>query len=230
MSAIVVWIGSGVLLGLASAPHCLGMCGPLAVAVSAGAKGAGWRSPAAYQVGRTLSYAILGAVAGGLGARAADALDVPWARAGLSWAMALAFAFAAWGLWRSGRGRESFVQLRLQRFDGSPRRSALVATTFGALSALLPCGALWAALLVAATSGSAIHGAALLFGFVAASGVALFLASIYAQRLTASVRRHARVLAAVCIVAAVVLAARPVKAIFMAPKPTASCCAMGEHP
>ena len=60
---VSLWVAclTGAAAGLASTPHCLGMCGPLAaIACASKTHGGFWR----YQLGRTISYAVAGALAG----------------------------------------------------------------------------------------------------------------------------------------------------------------------
>ncbi|KAA5541163.1 sulfite exporter TauE/SafE family protein [Adhaeribacter rhizoryzae] len=63
----MVW--AGFLMGLLGSFHCLGMCGPIAVALPVG-KGSGWQFVAGrllYNGGRIITYAGLGLVAGAFG-------------------------------------------------------------------------------------------------------------------------------------------------------------------
>ena len=63
----MVW--AGLLMGLLGSFHCLGMCGPIAVALPVG-KGTGWQFVAGrvlYNGGRIITYAGLGLVAGAFG-------------------------------------------------------------------------------------------------------------------------------------------------------------------
>lgn len=67
---------AGAVAGLASIPHCAGMCGPPAAFACSRKPAHG--APLRYQVGRTASYAVAGAVAGGLGGALASNLSGPW--------------------------------------------------------------------------------------------------------------------------------------------------------
>jgi uncharacterized protein len=63
----MVW--AGLLMGLLGSFHCLGMCGPIAVALPVG-KGSGWQFVTGrflYNGGRIITYAGLGLVAGAFG-------------------------------------------------------------------------------------------------------------------------------------------------------------------
>lgn len=57
------------MIGLLGSVHCIGMCGPLAFAVPSLQKGAGWLllDKALYQIGRILSYCLLGLIIGLIG-------------------------------------------------------------------------------------------------------------------------------------------------------------------
>jgi len=50
---------AGLMLGMAGSLHCIGMCGPLVLMMPSG-----WLGTVVYHVGRTLTYALLGLIAG----------------------------------------------------------------------------------------------------------------------------------------------------------------------
>lgn len=64
---MILW--AGFAIGLMGSLHCVGMCGPLAFAVPISEKGiwSRWASVLAYQIGRAVVYALLGAVSGLVG-------------------------------------------------------------------------------------------------------------------------------------------------------------------
>jgi sulfite exporter TauE/SafE len=202
------------LLGSA---HCAAMCGGFACVFAGGAKDARARlaAHAAYHGGRLLAYAALGAAAGLLGAAVdklgawagiergasivAGALMVLWGAAALR---------KAWSGARSGAGRRA-------RAGATARRSAPVvvaapaallragfgrvrdwppasrALAIGLLSALLPCGWLFAFVTTAAGTAHALSGALAMAAFwagtvplLAGVGVAIQSASgVFARRL-----------------------------------------------
>ena len=67
MGPMLASITAGLVAGVSSVPHCMGMCGPLVAGVCSGP-----RDGAAYQVGRTVSYSVLGAVAGAVAGNAIE--------------------------------------------------------------------------------------------------------------------------------------------------------------
>jgi len=176
---------TALLMGLAGGPHCTAMCG----AACAGVVRVGRQpkmSPLMFQAGRLLGYSAAGAVA-------AQAVQ------GLAWMTAHTAALKpawtlfhvgvlAWGLmllvlarqpeWVSHAGRG--VWLRVRPLAGA--RGGVF--TAGALWALMPCGLLYSALLVASLSGGAADGALAMALFAAGSG--LWLAA--APRLLQKVR------------------------------------------
>src|SRR4029077_815079 len=93
-------LGAALLLGFAASGHCIAMCGGISAALGlATGKRADGRSRAtlvvAYQVGRTLSYAIAGALVGGALGFIVDWLDYDAVRESLRAMSALALVVAA---------------------------------------------------------------------------------------------------------------------------------------
>lgn len=216
MSALWITLAAGALAGLASAPHCFAMCGPLALfAVTGGARGSTpWRV-ARYQLGRLLSYVTLGAIAGSSGGAITAALPPRATAVALSLVVAGAMLFAALRLVRPAR-RATLVPLRRTR-GRPPLASRLLACAprepawIGAVSALLPCGTLYAAVLIAAGSGTGSAGAAAMGAFAITSGLGLLASAALGERARASLFGR-RVLAGVLVVGALVALMRPLLA------------------
>lgn len=220
---------AGAAAGLASMPHCAAMCGPLAGFACTRSSFAGRvQGPLFYQLGRSVGYALLGALVGAFGGAAAASLSGPWATAVLSWTFAAALLVVGTKLFRRtmparppvmkiGRGRpEPSVVSRL--VARMPQHPAL----FGLLTGLLPCGALAAALLLAAGTASPWAGALLMLVFSATSGLALLGVGLLAQKAGRSMNPWVlRVTAVVLLVGAVVLIVRPLAGLRGEP---ASCC------
>ncbi len=151
---------AALILGLAGSLHCAGMCGPLALALPHPGRGmAGFvAGRVLYQLGRILTYALLGTASGAMGQSLAMAGIQRWVSlaAGvlvLSGLMATAWdAPAAW----LGRGT-----MRVKGWLGwSLRRRTLGSlVVLGMVNGLLPCGLVYAAAVVAATAGGAMAGA-----------------------------------------------------------------------
>lgn len=153
--------------GLVTSLHCVGMCGPLAclLAPARGERADMATVHTAYHGSRLASYAVLGAVAGGVGAAPAAFFDTTFARV-LPWVMVVYFVFVALKLGhRLPRlallGR---VQMALRGWVRG-RPAAQVAATMGAATPLLPCGPLYFLIAMAGFAGSAARGAELLLAF-----------------------------------------------------------------
>ncbi|MFK7984899.1 MAG: sulfite exporter TauE/SafE family protein [Sandaracinaceae bacterium] len=210
------------LLGLASIPHCTAMCGPLAVYANSGPRGA-W----GYHLGRAVAYLLLGSVAGVFGATLSEALPTRVAGALFSWTLAASLAWTAYRLWQrngAGGGEAPLVALgRNKRTPGLAERAFQVLprhpVTIGLLTGILPCGALYSALLVAASADGVVGGAAAMGVFGATSAVGLIVMGGVASQIRKRIhagrdsRVLGRVLAAGLLVGALVLAVRPISTL-----------------
>jgi sulfite exporter TauE/SafE len=205
-------IASGLVAGAASAPHCLGMCGPLAVFAAGSAPTRDHARIARHQLGRLLAYAALGAVAGGSGGAIVRALAPGWVSLALAILLAIGMSIAAIRLVRPARaaarplsiGTRPRTPLVVRVLGRLPREPMLI----GALSALLPCGALYAALVIAASAGTSAIGAATMAAFAVTSGIGLLAAGWIARRASSPRARHT--IAALLAVGAMIVVARPV--------------------
>jgi sulfite exporter TauE/SafE len=208
---------AGAAAGLASVPHCTAMCGPLAAYACSGRPGASGQ--ARYQLGRFVSYSVLGGIAGAVGGVTAVSLPGPWGSALLSWSLALGLGLAAFRLWR--RPDQPLVSLRKKEeatteSSGSAALQALGRHPFfvGLGTALLPCGALAAAVLIAASTGALVLGALSMLAFAVVSGVGLVGATWLFERFARRPRpATSRVLAVVLALGAIMFVIRPVHAL-----------------
>lgn len=215
LSQVSLALLAGATAGLGSIPHCTLMCGPLS-AYACREAGHGNRQ-LRYQSGRWLSYALLGALSGSFGQVVSSTLPGPWAGAILSWTLALGLGAVAFRLWQ--RPSQAYVQLGTRQ-EPSPAESwigrslrALADRPFllGFATALLPCGALVAAALIAASTGTPAAGAASMLAFALVSGLGLLGASWLARRANrAQPPASTRLLAAVMGVGAVLFLIRPI--------------------
>ena len=153
------------LAGLAASPHCALMCGPMAALGGRGlATGSPRQALLLTQAGRVLGYATLGALAGASGQWLMQLL--PALATGRLLQAAAAVASLALGLWLLlGKGR-------LAGCCASRSGASLPPLLRGLLWAALPCGVLYAVLLLAMLTASARDGA-LLAGAFALGGAPL---------------------------------------------------------
>lgn len=208
---------AGAAAGLASVPHCTAMCGPLAAYACSGRPGASGQGR--YQLGRFTSYSALGGVAGAVGGATAVSLPGAWGGALLSWSLALGLGLAAFRLWR--RPDQPLVPLRTKQEARSESRGSRALQALGRHpffvgigTALLPCGALAAAVLIAASTGTAVLGSLSMLAFAVVSGVGLVGAAWVFERFSRRPRpATSRILAVVLALGAVMFVIRPVHAL-----------------
>jgi len=162
---------SATLLGLFGGLHCIGMCGGISASLAGalpqpGAVGATLRAQLGYNIGRILSYAVAGALAGGLGLSVLALLGP----VGITALRVFAGLFlVAAGLYLSGwwmgmarverAGSKAWRHIapfarRLRPLDRPWKLLAL-----GAIWGWLPCGLVYAALAGAVAAGGAFEGA-----------------------------------------------------------------------
>lgn len=193
-------ITGGFLLGLFGGLHCIGMCGGIASALAGGGQGGpvGHReigTQLLYSAGRISSYAVAGAIAGGLGWSLLSLLGADASRALRIFAGAFLIAaglyLAGWwlGLARLERigahlwRHISPLSKRLQPLDRAWKRFAA-----GAVWGWLPCGLVYAALAGASASGGAAAGAAMMIAFGVGTLPALLAAGTLSQAIQSRIR------------------------------------------
>lgn len=161
---------AAVAMGVAASPHCVVMCGSPCAALTRGGRG----DTLGFHAGRIAGYAAGGAVAAAsVAALGAWTRDLPALRP--IWLL-VHLAFLGLGLWWLLAGamprvlvRDTATPIRFVRPGGRPLRAGLAGVAWVAW----PCGALQAALLLAALSDSALGGALVMACFAVASMPAL---------------------------------------------------------
>lgn len=151
------------LTGLAGSLHCVGMCGPIALALPGG-QSRGWRYLSGrllYNVGRVTTYAALGGVISLLGVASALFELQQWVSI-VAGGLLLLFAGRTW--WRNAKGGVAksgpFFQWWTRQMSNLMRYGhgrGLFA--IGIINGLLPCGFVYLGLFQAALSGSVAEGA-----------------------------------------------------------------------
>lgn len=228
-----MWLAivAGASAGLASVPHCVSMCGPLVAYANANGRSS---DSLAYGSGRLLSYLGLGALAGAFGQFIIVWVRSEWAAALTSWSLALAFGWLAYRFWRpeAPRPNDSPIPLQLKK----PNRVAVRLQRHrpflvGIATGFLPCGALAAALLIAAAGGSWQAGAVSMASFAIVSGVGLvitgWLMTRLRQRTTlASSPWPMRTLAVILALGSLLFVIRPLS---VWSQPEATCHSHADH-
>jgi sulfite exporter TauE/SafE len=204
-------------LTLAASIHCVGMCGGFVLAVAAGRRGA-WRlvgHQAQLQLGKAVSYAFLGALAGAFGSAVLGSPVFTWGARALALVAAVALGAAGLsllGLRGSGESRIASRLAPLWSKVTGPLLSARPAgfpLVVGMAMGLLPCPLVYAGLAAAAASGSPGAGAAILAGVALGTLPALAIVAASGTAFSLGMRRTlARVAGVVLLAAAVVTLAR----------------------
>ncbi len=174
MTSLVAAAGAGLVGSL----HCAGMCGPLALAGCTRAQRIHLVDLGGYGLGRLIAYGTLGAVFGHGGQLLADAIALEILQVVALAAVALgALVKGASVLWGLRRPANLVPTSRLATAEsGSGGLLAAIAPyiprrglALGLATGLLPCGLLAGAWALAAASGSAPSGAAVMAVFWAAT-------------------------------------------------------------
>ena len=169
------------LMGVVGGPHCLAMCGAACLGVSRWPTRSALHNLLLFQLGRILGYASLGALAA-TSMTSLGWLSVQSAAFRPIWSMVhvAAVLFGLLLLWRGEQPvwlTQTAHQL-WQRVASPAKREALQQRAYGPLLlgmawALLPCGLLYSALMVALFSGSPEQGALVMMMFALGGGLML---------------------------------------------------------
>ena len=186
--------------GLLGSAHCLGMCAGISGLFAVGANVASLRSrfplALAYNVGRVLSYAVLGAVVASIGSVAVDAVQrlespVRLASGVLIIIVGLQVAFN----WRALTALENLGAVVWNRV--APRAKGLLpantlfkAAGLGLIWGWLPCGLVYSALLLAATTAAPVSGALVMICFGIGTLPAMIASGLSASKLAAFMSRN----------------------------------------
>jgi sulfite exporter TauE/SafE len=180
MNSALVWTAA--LMGLAGGPHCLAMCGAACLGLGQAAAPRSTQALLLFQFGRVLGYGLLGALAAsslqGLGWLSVHsaALRPVWSLIHVA-AMLLGLLLlwrAEQPLWLQGTARSVWARVRTWNARWQLRADRGTPLVMGVLWALLPCGLLYSALMVAALAGGALEGALVMVAFVAGSALVLW--------------------------------------------------------
>ncbi len=198
----VLTLGAACLLGLAASGHCLVMCGGISSALGlATAKARAGRPRATllscYQLGRITSYALAGLLFAGILGGVVAVLDIEAVRRTLRALSALALLLGALVVFGRVRDPGYAIGLRLwPKLSAFGRRlfpitSVPRAFAFGMVWGWMPCGFVYAVLLIATLQLDAARGAMTMAAFGLGTAPALLIASFSAHRLAGFVAKPA---------------------------------------
>lgn len=185
---------SALVLGLISSFHCVGMCGPLALALPVAhlGKGSQMVSLALYNLGRVITYGSLGLVFGLAGRKLYLAGFQQWFSIGAGLLMlVLAFQYfirkrSVQPVWLNGFHRQ--VQTWMQRSLQSKHLSGYL--FLGMANGLLPCGMVYLAIAGALTTTQVYQGVLFMVYFGAGTLPAMMALGMFGLRADLNVRRR----------------------------------------
>lgn len=162
------------VVGLLGGVHCIGMCGGVVTALSAGSRTPpSWPVQLSFNFGRIAVYALAGAAAGAAGSMALFVGDVLPVQLALY--LFANLMLAGLGLYLLGVTRYIAVLERIGSHVWRvvrpltklflPANTAPRALALGALWGWMPCGLVYSILATALVTGDAVHGAAVMFAF-----------------------------------------------------------------
>ena len=188
-----VLLPAAFLAGLFGGAHCIGMCGAVVILYEQqGSRVGSWRRRLSYNIGRLGFYALLGAVAGAGGAVLTKISGINtglFILRFLAGALVIAIGLNLLFNWSATRFLEQAGAKIWQRLSPLAKHVLPVATSGRALGAgflwgALPCGLVYSAVALAATSGSTAGGAAVMLAFWCGTLPALLFAGASAAKLS----------------------------------------------
>ncbi|MDN3667784.1 sulfite exporter TauE/SafE family protein [Echinicola jeungdonensis] len=170
----MIW--TAIVLGFVSSFHCVGMCGPIALAIGSLNKRGYWARKLAYNLGRTMTYSLLGLAIGFLGV----GFEMAGMQQGLS--IGLGIIMIIFAIFYS-KGEKLMAGLGLFQFVGKlknylgywiKRGGAVSFFVTGFLNGLMPCGMVYMALMAALAQGNPL-GSSLYMAFFGIGTIPLLL-------------------------------------------------------
>ena len=151
--------------GLFTSVHCIAMCGGINLSQSVGASGTvknNLRNPLLYNLGRVISYTVIGGIVGGIGSvlflsETVKAILLSLAAVGM---LLMGLSMLGWLPWWLTPRMPRFLAVRIGK-SGAGKGPLVV----GLLNGFMPCGPLQAMQLYALATGSVLTGALSMFLF-----------------------------------------------------------------
>lgn len=189
------FIISGLILGLITSFHCVGMCGPIAIALPlhGSSKGQKVFGGVLYNLGRTLTYVIMGMVFGSLGQGLGALGFQKWVSIITGVLMISTVFFPSifkmdLGFERKGFSLINQVKLGLRKLFST--KSYLSLFVIGVLNGLLPCGPLYSALIISTGSGSILNSVLFMLMFGLGTIPLLLLVTIIGNFVSIKIRKN----------------------------------------
>jgi len=186
------WIalGSAFMIGFVGSLHCVGMCGPIALALPLGQKKAFQKivGIGLYNFGRIITYSLLGAIFGLIG----KGFSIVGLQQNLSIAIGVVMLLSVFlkGTFEANFGvlnrLVNFIKIRLSRFFKTP--TLLNLSYIGLFNGLLPCGLVYVAIFGSLLSDSITHAILYMIAFGLGTVPLMFVTSVVGSWTTASIK------------------------------------------
>jgi sulfite exporter TauE/SafE len=196
---------SALMLGLMGSFHCVGMCGPIAIALPL--KNDSWFSRifggVLYNLGRAITYALMGLVFGLVG----QGLKLGGFQQWVSIIMGAVMVLSVFFPWLF-RGRVNFDKIVGKYVSGLKTRFGYLFSArsyqslliIGLLNGLLPCGLVYMAIAGAIATANVVHGILFMFVFGLGTLPLLLLVSLAGNVISTGLRNKVRKIIPVVIV------------------------------
>lgn len=187
------WLVTALLIGFSGSFHCVGMCGPIALSLPIGNKSISTRSLGIilYNLGRALTYGIMGLVVGFIGVGFSLAGFQEWTTIIIGAFMILMVIFpgiySKINIGTNKIGLLDNVKSELGKLFKSQRTISLF--IIGLLNGLLPCGLVYMALAAAMATGTFYEAAMFMVVFGLATAPMMFVVSFAGSLLSVSFRK-----------------------------------------
>ena len=188
------FIVAALTLGLIGSFHCVGMCGPIALAIPLNNQSWFTKTMGAslYNIGRAITYAIMGAIFGLVSKGFAIAGFQKWISILMGAIMVLSVLFPSLYKNRFDFDKKAFSFIgKLKLKLGNLLRKKTYGSLFliGLLNGLLPCGLVYMAIAGALATGSSVSGALFMFIFGIGTLPMLFAISILGNSISLKLRK-----------------------------------------
>jgi sulfite exporter TauE/SafE len=189
---------AGLIFAFVGSLHCVGMCGPIALALSAPDTGRVRFvvGRLLYNGGRTVTYMLLGVVAGSIGK------TVALAGVQQILSIVLGVILVLFGLFPFLQSRlvprvpafGNFTRSLSQKLGGLlGQRSFPALVLVGILNGLLPCGFVYLALAASVTTGEILRSVVFMAGFGIGTIPVMFAVSLLGKQVGAGIRKKLRI-------------------------------------
>ncbi len=184
-------------LGLIGSFHCIGMCGPIAIALPLPNKN--WVSKifgaSVYNIGRALTYGLMGVIFGLVGKGFKLAGLQQWVSIVMGAIMILSVLFPV--IFRNRSKLDDFVNKFVARLKKSfgilfKKRSFYSLFLIGILNGFLPCGLVYMAIAGAVATGEILNGALYMIVFGLGTLPIMLSVSLIGNLVTSSLRNKIR--------------------------------------